>query len=84
MENQPLCLISGVKTLGSSPGTRPITLAPETLYRLPSKLYMMPEFSYCLASSTCANPNNSVTTVSGDNHGGGGTSHNHIEGELLD
>ncbi|KAM3178718.1 hypothetical protein ACTXT7_001984 [Hymenolepis weldensis] len=84
VENRPLCLISGVKTLGSSPGTRPITLAPETLYRLPSKLYMMPEFSYCLASSTCTNANNSVTAVSGDNHGSGGTSDNPIEGELLD
>ncbi|VDN98504.1 unnamed protein product [Rodentolepis nana] len=84
VENRSLCLISGVKTLSSSPETRPVTLAPESLYRLPSKLYMMPEFSYCLASSACDNANNSVAEVSSDSRsGGGGTCNGPIERELL-
>ncbi|VDK36291.1 unnamed protein product [Taenia asiatica] len=67
VEEQPLCLIStsGVKTLGSvqqSPVPSPVTVMPETLYHLPSKLYMMPEFSYCLSSRN-------TTTIEGSNNG---------------
>ncbi|KAL5103000.1 hypothetical protein TcWFU_009145 [Taenia crassiceps] len=59
VEDKPLCLISasGIKTLGSvqqSPVSSPVTVVPETLYHLPSKLYMMPEFSYCLSSHNTA------------------------------
>nr|CUU99440.1 hypothetical transcript [Hymenolepis microstoma] len=84
VENRPLCLISGVKTLSSGTETRPVTFSPENLYRLPSKLYMMPEFSYCLASSTCNNANSSVAAVSSDTRTGEGTCNGTIEGELLD
>ncbi|KAH9278193.1 hypothetical protein ECG_08815 [Echinococcus granulosus] len=63
VENQPLCLIaaSGIKTLGSaqkSPVPTPVTVAPETHYQLASKLYMMPEFSYCLSSHNTNNGSN--------------------------
>ncbi|KAL5967644.1 hypothetical protein TSMEX_004613 [Taenia solium] len=67
VEEQPLCLIStsGVKTLGSvqqSLVPSPVTVMPETLYHLPSKLYMMPEFSYCLSSRN-------TTTTEGSSNG---------------
>ncbi|CDS41598.1 hypothetical protein EmuJ_000926400 [Echinococcus multilocularis] len=63
VENPPLCLIaaSGIKTLGSaqkSPVPTPVTVAPETHYQLASKLYMMPDFSYCLSSHNTNNSSN--------------------------
>ncbi|KAM7534297.1 hypothetical protein Aperf_G00000114347 [Anoplocephala perfoliata] len=83
VENRPLCLISDVKTVGSNAETRPVALAPDILYRLPSKLYMMPEFSYCLASSTYSN-NNTNNNIANNSDDRGGASSNPNEAESIE
>ncbi|VDD76192.1 unnamed protein product [Mesocestoides corti] len=54
----------------TSPAQSPSpVVTPEALYRLPSKLYMMPEFSYCVAASNdatligSASPQTSATVI---------------------